>query len=146
MKEFKINMVHKYELFKVEHDESITEIFTRFTDIINDLKSLDKSYSNSDLVRKIFRSLPRIWEAKVIAIQEAKDLNILPLEELLRSLMTHELSMKQHQEEDVKKKRTISLKSTTQLDEKSDDIENEEQDEEMTLITRKFKRFLKKRK
>ena len=58
--ESKINMlVHKYELFKMEHDESITEMFTHFTDIINDLKNLGKSYSNSDLVRKILRSLPR---------------------------------------------------------------------------------------
>ena len=60
MKESKINMlVHKYELFKIEHDESITEIFTHFMDIINGQKSLGKSYSNSDLVRKIFRFLPR---------------------------------------------------------------------------------------
>ena len=59
--------------------------------------------------------------------------------------MTHELSMKQHQEEDVKKKRTITFKSTTQLDKKSDETENEEQDEEIALITRKFKRFLKKK-
>ena len=60
VKESKINMlVHKYELFKMEHDESITEIFTHFMDIINDLKSLGKFYSNSNLVRKILRSLPR---------------------------------------------------------------------------------------
>ena len=147
VKESKINMlVHKYELFKMEHDESITEMFTHFTDIINGLKSLGKSYSNSDLVRKILRSLPRTWEAKVTAIQEAKYLNILPLEELLGSLMTYELSMKQHQEEDVKKKRIIALKSTAQPDEESDDTENEKQDEEMTLITRRFKKFLKKRR
>ena len=68
VKESKINMlVHKYELFKIEHDESITAMFTRFTDI-NGLKSLGKSYTNSELVRKILRSLPRTWEAKVTAI------------------------------------------------------------------------------
>ena len=61
VKESKINMlVHKYELFKMEHDELTTEIFTHFMDIINGLKSPDKSYSNSDLVRKILRSLSRI--------------------------------------------------------------------------------------
>ena len=46
-------LVHKYDLFKIEHDELITEIFTHFMNIINDLKNLGKSYSNSDLVRKI---------------------------------------------------------------------------------------------
>ncbi|XP_073103323.1 uncharacterized protein [Elaeis guineensis] len=147
VKESKINMlVHKYELFKMEHDESITAMFTRFTDIINGLKSLGKSYTNSELVRKILRSLPRTWEAKVTAIQEAKDLNTLPLEELLGSLMTHELSMKQHQEDEVKKKRTIALKSIASPDEETDDTEDEEQDEKMALITRRFKKFLRKRK
>ena len=146
VKESKINMlVHKYELFKIEHNESITVMFTRFMDIINGLKSLGKSYSNSDLMRKILRSLPRTWKAKVTAIQEAKDLNILSLEELLGSLMMHELSMKQHQEEDVKKKKTIALKSTTKQDEESDEMKDEEQDEEIALIIRKFKRIFKRK-
>ena len=61
-------LVHKYELFKMKHDELITEIFTHFMDIINNLKNLDKSYFNSDLVRKILRSLLRTWGAKVTAI------------------------------------------------------------------------------
>ena len=78
-------LVHKYELFKMEPTESITNMFTRFTDIVNSLKSLGKDYTNSDLVRKILRSLPRNWESKVTAIQEAKDLNKLPLDELLGS-------------------------------------------------------------
>ena len=89
-------LVHQYELFKIDPIESITSMFTRFTDIINGLKSLDKVYDNSELVRKILRSLPRTWEVKVKAIQEAKDLNKLLLEELIGSLMTHELAMGQH--------------------------------------------------
>ena len=105
-------LVHNYELFKIELEESITQIFTQFTDIINGLKSLGKCYSNSDLVRKVLRSLPRSWEAKVTAIQEAKNLNVLSLEELLGSLMTYELTMKQHTEEETRRKRTIALKST----------------------------------
>ena len=92
VKESKINiLVHRYELFNMKSDESITQIFTCFTDIINDLKSLDKSYSNSDLIRKVFMSLPKKWEAKVIAIQEVKDLNVLLLEGLFESLMIYEL-------------------------------------------------------
>ncbi len=78
VKESKINMlVHKYELFKMESNETISCMFTRFTNIVNGLKSLGKSYTTSDLVRKILRSLPRSWEAKVTAIQEAKDSNKL---------------------------------------------------------------------
>ena len=71
-------LVHKYELFRIKLNESIADMFTHFMDIINDLKSLEKLYSNNELMRKIFRYLLRSWKAKVTAIQEAKDLNILP--------------------------------------------------------------------
>ena len=43
VKETKINiLVHKYELFKMEPTESITCMYTRFTDIVNNLKILVK--------------------------------------------------------------------------------------------------------
>ena len=55
VKESKINiLVHKYELFKMDSNETITCMFTRFTDIVNGLKSLGKNYTNSDLVRRFF--------------------------------------------------------------------------------------------
>ena len=53
VKKSKINiLVHNYELFKMKSDESITKMFIRFTDIINDLKSLEKVYPNNEQVRK----------------------------------------------------------------------------------------------
>ena len=53
VKKSKINiLVHKYELFKIESSKNIFKIFTYFIDIINELKSLDKSYTNSELVKK----------------------------------------------------------------------------------------------
>lgn len=97
VKDSKINLlVHNYKLFKIKPTKTIIEMFTHFTNIIKGLKSLGMSYSNNDLVRKVIRSLPRTWKAKVIAIQKAKDLNNLPFEELLGSLMTYKLAMKQH--------------------------------------------------
>ena len=60
VKESKISMlVHKYELFKMKANETISKMFTRFIDIINGLKSLEKVYINMDMVRKILRCLPR---------------------------------------------------------------------------------------
>ncbi|GAV89388.1 zf-CCHC domain-containing protein/UBN2 domain-containing protein, partial [Cephalotus follicularis] len=79
--------------------------------IVNSLKNLGKSYSNQELVRKILRCLPRSWSPKVTAIEEAKDLSTLPLEQLLGSLMTHETTMKNHENVDVKKKKSIALKA-----------------------------------
>ena len=121
-------------------------MFTHFIDIINGLKGLDKCYSNSDPVRKVLRSLSRSWEAKVTAIQEAKDLNTLSLEELLRFFMIHELTMKQHSEEETRRKKIIILKSIAQEEEDSEKSENSKEDEDLALITRKFSHFMRKRR
>ncbi|GAV79275.1 UBN2 domain-containing protein [Cephalotus follicularis] len=80
VKDAKISMlVHDYELFSMNEDEDIKSMFTRFTNIINALQSLDKTYSNSELTRKILRCLPRSWLPKVTAIEEENNRSILPL-------------------------------------------------------------------
>ncbi|KAK2985220.1 hypothetical protein RJ640_009323 [Escallonia rubra] len=83
-------------------------------------------------------------EAKLTAIQEANDLNVLKLEELVGSLMTHEIKMKIHDEEETtSKKKNLALKAEAFREpaKSSDDI-----DLEMGLITRKFKKFLTSRR
>ena len=75
-------LIQKYEIFEMSDKESIMEMFTRFTHITNELKSLGKSFETEDLVRKILRILPHTWEAKVTAIQEANKMNELSLDEL----------------------------------------------------------------
>ncbi|GAV83129.1 UBN2 domain-containing protein, partial [Cephalotus follicularis] len=136
----KISMlVHEYELFFMLDNESISDMFTRFTTIINSLKNLGKSYSNQELVRKILRCLPKNWTPKVTAIEEAKDLSTLPLEQLLGSLMTHETTMKNHENVEVKKKKSIAFKAS------KEESENDE-DGDVALITSQFKRFLKSQK
>jgi len=89
VKESKIDMfVHQYELFKMLSNEFTTSMFTRMTTVTNSLDALGRTYSNTDIVRKILRSLLKYWKAKVTTIWEVKDLTKLPLEELISSLMT----------------------------------------------------------
>ncbi|GAV75851.1 LOW QUALITY PROTEIN: UBN2 domain-containing protein, partial [Cephalotus follicularis] len=69
VKEAKISMlVHDYETFTMNENEDIKSVFIRFTNIINALQALDKVYSNSEMVGKILRCLPRSWMPKVTAI------------------------------------------------------------------------------
>ncbi|GAV77280.1 UBN2 domain-containing protein, partial [Cephalotus follicularis] len=56
---------HEYEFFLMHDDECISDMFTRFTKIVNSLKNLGKNYSNQELVRKILRCLPRSWTPKM---------------------------------------------------------------------------------
>ncbi|RDX81966.1 hypothetical protein CR513_37300, partial [Mucuna pruriens] len=75
--------VHKYELFKMEYNETIDLIFGRFQTIINNLRSLSKTYDNYDHIIKILRSLPRRWRPQVTTLRRSKDLKKLLMEELL---------------------------------------------------------------
>ncbi|KAL6327716.1 hypothetical protein AAG906_022975 [Vitis piasezkii] len=74
------------------------QMFSRFMVMVNELESLGKTYTEVEKVMKILRSLPKKWETKVTAIQEAKDLTKLSLEELIGSLMTYKINLNNHQE------------------------------------------------
>jgi len=65
------------------------EMYTRFTHITNKLKSLGKSFTTKELVRKILRFFPQWWEAKATAIQESKNMNEISLDELIGNLQTY---------------------------------------------------------
>jgi len=74
-------LMRKYEPFKMSDKETVMEMYTRFTHITNELKSLGKSFSTEELVRKILLFLPQSWEAKVTTIQEAQDMDKISLDE-----------------------------------------------------------------
>ena len=57
-------LVHNYELFKIDANEYIGDMFTRFTNILNALKNLGKVYSTPENIRKILRSLPKSGKQK----------------------------------------------------------------------------------
>ena len=69
VKEDNISMlVHDYEMFKMEPNESIASMQCRFLTITNSLNDLGKNYSNEEIMRKILRVLPKKWRPKVTAI------------------------------------------------------------------------------
>ena len=74
----------------MEQNESVYSMYTRFTDIVHTLGAQGKIFSNSEKVKKIIRSLPKEWRSKRTAIEEAKDLNTLPLDDLIDFLISYE--------------------------------------------------------
>lgn len=52
-------LIHKYESFKMEEDEMVEEIFSRFKTLVSGLKVLSKGYTTVDNVNKIIRSIPK---------------------------------------------------------------------------------------
>ncbi|XP_070043039.1 uncharacterized protein [Nicotiana tomentosiformis] len=60
----------EYKLFRMKDDESIQDMHTRFTSIINELHSLGEIIQRNKIVRKILSVLPSSWESKANAITE----------------------------------------------------------------------------
>ncbi|KAA3486605.1 zf-CCHC domain-containing protein/UBN2 domain-containing protein [Gossypium australe] len=96
---------------------------------------------------KTFKMKPEedIKETKVTAIEEAKNLETLTLNELISSLLTYEMGLKEGVKEKVENKKVnIALKYTTiEYNDSSDYVDN---DNEIVMFARRFKRFMKSNK
>ena len=78
-------------------------------------------------------------------MQEVKDLTSLKLKELLGSLMIHELTLNQQEEEKVRKKKSIAL--AAKIQEESEESSNENKSEsKVSLLARKIRNFIRKKK
>ncbi|MQL70035.1 hypothetical protein Taro_002345 [Colocasia esculenta] len=149
VKETRIDiLVTQYEKFQMQLGETVTQMFSRFTDITNGLAGLGKSYEMGDMVWKILRSLPSSWTPKVTAIEEANDLKRMSLEKLIGSLMAHEINMERLGESSSRKKHTNALKAAE--DSYEEEYENEDSSEnsedEEALLSRRLQHILAKKK
>ena len=70
----------------MEEDESFDEIYAKFKDIVNSAFNLEETILESKIVRKGLRSLPKRFHAKIMAIEESKDIDKIPLTELVGNL------------------------------------------------------------
>ncbi|GJR53934.1 hypothetical protein Tco_1404455 [Tanacetum coccineum] len=84
-------LTQEYERFPISNEETIDRGFTQFIAIVTSLKSLDPDYSSKNHVRKFLHTLPLKWRSKVTAIEEAKDVATLPLDELIGNLKVYEM-------------------------------------------------------
>ncbi|GKA39054.1 hypothetical protein Tco_0731605 [Tanacetum coccineum] len=99
VKDNKIDLlVQQYEQFVIFEDESIDNAFAIFNTIITSLKSLDEGCSRKNYVRKFLRALHPKWRAKIMTIEESKDLTSLSLDELIGNLKVHEMIIKKDSE------------------------------------------------
>ncbi|GJT05423.1 hypothetical protein Tco_0839885 [Tanacetum coccineum] len=111
VKDNKIDLlVQQYEQFTILKEESIDSGFARFNTIITSLKALDEGFSGKNYVRKFLRALHPKWRAKVMTIEESKDLSSLALDELIDNLKVHEVVMEKDSKiYRVKKERVKSI-------------------------------------
>ena len=154
VKETRIDIgVRKFEVFEMSENETIDEMYARFTTIVNEMRSLGKAYSTHERIRKILRCLPSMWRPMVTAITQAKDLKSMNLEDLIGSLRAHEVVLQG--DKPVKKVKTLALKASQQTPSVTDDdvqepqeleeIHEEEAEDELALISKRIQRMMLRR-
>ena len=122
----------------MEEDESFDEVYAKLKDIVNSTFNLGETISEPKIVRKVLRSLPERFLAKITAIEESKDIDQIPLTELVGNLQTYELGLSRIGKSSKSKSMTLNAKSND-----TNKSSNDEDFKMKSYITRQFKKFMK---
>ena len=124
----------------MEEDKSFDEFYARLKDIVNSAFNLGETILEIKIVRKKLRSLPERFHAKITAIEKSKDIDKIPLTELVGNLQTYELGLTRIGKSSKSKSKSLALKAkSSDIDESSDD----EDSKMKSYFTRQFKKFMK---
>jgi len=81
----------RYEIMQKEEDQNVSDYFSKLIEFLNQMKNCGENISDQMVVEKVLRSLSPKFDFIVVAIQEAKDVKTMKIEELQSSLEAHEL-------------------------------------------------------
>ena len=76
----------RFEELKMSEDESFDTFYGKLNEVVIGKFNLGEKTKDSKVVRKILRSLPKSFRAKVTTIEEGKDLYEIKIQELINSL------------------------------------------------------------
>ena len=127
-----------FEEIKLEEDESFNEFYAKLKNIVNSAFNLGETIPKPMIVRKVFRYLPKRFHAKITMIEESKDIDKIPLTELVGSLQTYELGLTRIGKSSKGKSMALKAKSSD-----TDKSSNDEDSKMKSYITRQFKNFMK---
>ena len=108
-------------------DESFNSFYSKLNEVIIGKFNLGERTEDSKVVRKILRSLPESFRAKVIAIEESKDLDEIKVQELIGSLQTYELSLPNQ-----RKSKSLALKTINERMEAHDSSDEDVVEKDVT--------------
>nr|GEV02964.1 hypothetical protein [Tanacetum cinerariifolium] len=124
-------------------------------ELLNDIKKKQLG-KNEEAKMTIYNALPRKeYEAKVTAIEEAKDLSTLPLDELIGNLKVYEMVLDNDgvtSKTTKEKVKSLAFEAKVNREQTSDDSDSqggindidEEEAEALNLLARNFRKFFRK--
>ena len=127
-----------FEEIKMEEDKLFDEFYAKLKDIVNFAFNLGKIIPEPKVVRKVLKSLLERSHAKITTIEESKDIDSIPLTELVGNLQTYELGLTRIGKRSKSKSMALNAKSN-EIDESS----NDEDSKMKSYVTRQFKKFMK---
>ena len=103
---------------------------------MNSAFNLGETILEPKIVRKVLKSLPERFHAKITVVKESKDIDEIHLTELVGNLQTYELGLTRI--EKSSKSKSMALKAKKSLDDEDSKMKS--------YITRQFKKFMKNAK
>ena len=134
----------------MEEDETFDEFYAKLKDIMNSAFNHEEFIVESKIIRKILRSLPERFHAKITAIEEVKDIDQIPLIKLVGNLQTYAMGLGLMGKGG--KSRNLALKGIeeeikdSEDEDESDEYEDDDENEDLTFITDKIIKLFQFRK
>ena len=120
-----------FEEIKMEEDELFDEFYAKLKDIVNSAFNPRETIPEPKILRKVLRSLSERFHAKITAIEESKDIDKIPLIELVSNLQTYELGLSRIGKSGKGKSMALKAKSSD-----TDESSNDEDFKMKSYITR----------
>ena len=75
----------------MKEKENIYEYFERIDELVNVVRGLGEIVLDNEIVDKLLKTLPMVYNPKVSTLEDREDTNKLALDELYRILIAYEL-------------------------------------------------------
>ena len=138
----KTPQVKEYTWYSKEPNSTFTRsdklFYAKLKDIVNSTFNLGETILEPKIVRKVLRSILERFHVKITAIEESKDIDKIPLIELVGNLQTYELELTRIGKSGKSKSMALKVKSSD-----TDESSNHEDSKMKPYITRQFKKFMK---
>ena len=139
-KAIKINKLQqlttRFGSIRMSNDECFDEFYAKLNDIVNSAYNFGETYDQPKIIRKILRSFTKDFRPIVIAITESKDVNSIPVNELVGFLQSYELDLLK-----TNKSKSMTLKSIDDVD--GNGFDDELSSIEIAYLAKNFRNFLR---
>ena len=129
-------LITRFESIRMFDDESFNELYAKLNDIVNFAYNLGEIYDQPKIIRKILRSLTMDFRPKVTAITESKDVDSIPVDELVGSLQSYKLDLPK-----TSKSKSMALKFVDDVDVSG--FDDELSAIEIVYLVKNFRNFLR---